>query len=122
MAILDSLGKRAPGAGAGSSALALEQVRELLPGLGDLRPYAVETNSPAVGLSLGELDLRAHTGATVLGLRRDDEFITEPDGETRLLAGDVLVLSGSQHAVREAFEFLVDPGHIDRPRSAAEGA
>lgn len=122
MAILDALGKRAPGAGAGSTALALEQVRELLPGLGDLRPYAVDDTSPAVGLSLGELDLRAHTGATVLGLRRNDEFITEPDGETRLLVGDVLVLSGSQHAVREAFDYLIDPKHIDQPRSVVDRA
>ncbi|MBD8527779.1 cation:proton antiporter [Pseudomarimonas arenosa] len=120
MAILDALGKRAPGAGAGSTALALEQVRELLPGLGDLRPYSVDQDSPAMGLSLGELDLRARTGATVLGLRRNDEFITEPDGETRLLVGDVLVLSGSQHAVREAFDYLIDPRHIDRPRSVVD--
>jgi CPA2 family monovalent cation:H+ antiporter-2 len=116
LAILDALGKRSPGAGAGSSALALEQVRELLPGLGDLRPLPISADSPALGLSLGELELRSHTGASVLALRRGEELITEPGAATRLLDGDVMVLAGSHSAVGDAIDYLAQAELRDRPR------
>ena len=122
LAILDALGKRSPGAGAGSNALALEQVRELLPGLGDLHPLPISADSPALGLSLGELDLRAHTGATVLALRRGDELINAPGADTRLLDGDVIVLAGSRHAVSEAVEFLAQETLRLRKRVVAVGS
>ncbi|GIX36698.1 MAG: potassium transporter [Lysobacteraceae bacterium] len=106
MAILDALGRRAPGAGAGSGALALEQLRELLPGLGDLQSVPIEAGAPAVGHSLAELRLRARTGASVLAIRRGEELVSDPDGRSVLAAGDVLVLAGSHEAVEHARELL----------------
>ncbi len=122
LAILDALGKRSPGAGAGGGALAMEQVRELLPGLGDLQPLPIADDSPAIGLSLGELDLRANTGATVLALRHQDELINAPGADTRLRAGDVIVLAGSRNAVADAIDYLAQEDWRQVPRSQAVDA
>lgn len=107
LAILDALGKRSPGAGAGSSAHALEQVRAILPGLGDLQPVPIGPESTWVGRSLAEIGLRSRTDASVLAIRRVDALITDPNGATRLAAGDVLVLAGCESAVREARDLLI---------------
>ncbi len=106
LAILDALGKRAPGAGAGSGALALEQVRELLPGLGDLQSVLIDAGAPCVGQTLAEIALRSRCGASVLAIRRSDALVSDPDGRCVLHAGDIVVLAGSQEAVELARALL----------------
>lgn len=54
------------------------------------------------GRSLGELNLRAQTGATVLAVRRGDETVTSPDAGFRLQHGDDLYLLGDEADVRLA--------------------
>lgn len=106
LAILDALGKRAPGAGAGSGALALEQVRDLLPGLGDLQSMPIEGAAQCVGCTLAGIALRSRSGASVLAVRRGDALFSDPDGSYVLLVGDVVVLAGSHEAVELAREIL----------------
>ncbi|AKQ46326.1 hypothetical protein TH63_12965 [Rufibacter radiotolerans] len=54
-------------------------------------------------LTIRELDLRNRTGATLIGLNRHgSEFLVSPDADTRLQAGDVLILLGSRGQI-EAF-------------------
>ncbi len=48
----------------------------------------------AVGHTLGKLDLRAETGATVLAIRRASRTVTSPDATFQLAAGDDLYLLG----------------------------
>lgn len=88
----------------------VEATRELLPGLGAPTTVSVGSDSGAVGQSLRELNLRGRTGATVLALRSGDEPFAVPDANRPLLAGDVLVLAGTQLAVAQARQLLTDGG------------
>lgn len=106
VAILEVLTRRAPGAGAGAEAHALEQLNEVLPGLGELFPVQVEPGSPAIGRTLAELNLRGRTGATVLVIRRGVDSVLTPDGHERIGEGDTLVLAGSRRAVDAASSLL----------------
>ncbi|MCB1635910.1 MAG: cation:proton antiporter [Xanthomonadales bacterium] len=106
VAILEAITRRAPGAGAGAEAHALEQLQELLPGLGELFPVQVDGQSPVIGQTLAELNLRARTGATVLVIRRGEDSVLTPDGHERVAQGDTLVLAGSRRAVEAAADLL----------------
>ncbi len=56
----------------------------------------VPATSPAIGRSLGELDIRARTGALVLALRNDDgSFTTNPQLDTVVAADQVLIAVGT---------------------------
>jgi CPA2 family monovalent cation:H+ antiporter-2 len=105
-AILEALRRQAPGAGAGAHALALEQVHDLLPGLGDLLPVSLEAGSPAIGQRVHDLGLVGRTGATVLAVRRDDAALLAGDDNIVLQLGDTVVLAGSSEAVELAREWL----------------
>ncbi len=82
--------------------LALGQIQELLPGLGDLHPVKIEPESAAVGESLIGLNLRGRTGATVISIVRDTDRVLAPSGQESIQPGDVLILSGSAEALRAA--------------------
>jgi len=115
-AILEALRRQAPGAGAGAHALALEQVHDLLPGLGDLLPVSLEAGSPAIGQRVQGLGLVGRTGATVLAVRRGDAALLAGDDNIVLQLGDTVVLAGSSEAVELAREWLADHA------AAADGA
>lgn len=92
-----------------------EVVREMLPGLGDFEPVLVSERSKSGGKTLGELNLRGHTGATVVGLLRGEERIAFPEAGTRLRPGDLVALTGSHDAIAAARLILGDA----RPEGAA---
>ncbi|MBI5445131.1 MAG: cation:proton antiporter [Deltaproteobacteria bacterium] len=81
-------------------------VRELLPGLGDPVPLRLGAESPAVGRTLADLDLRGITGATVLAIFRAEEGLVVPNAKESLREGDVLALAGTQEAVEAAKRLL----------------
>jgi len=83
-----------------------EVVREMLPGLGTIVPVEVGVGSEAVGRTLGELNLRGRTGATVVALSRGEERDPAPTAATRVEAGDMLALSGSGTAIGLAVALL----------------
>lgn len=84
-------------------------MREWLPALGDAVAVPVDDVSYAVGKSLGELNLRALTGATVLAIGRGEEGIVIPTVRAVLRSGDVLALAGTREAV-EAATVLIRSG------------
>lgn len=56
---------------------------------------------PAVGQTLREAQLRSQTGALVLAIRRESgTLMIGPNGDTRLLAGDVLICMGTAEQLR----------------------
>jgi CPA2 family monovalent cation:H+ antiporter-2 len=107
--IVEALGSQLHAAPATASpeAAAMEagQLDRLLPGLGAPMPVRLDPESPAVGRSLGTLNLRAVSGATVLVILRGEQGVV-PSAGTVLQAGDVLALAGSQEALRTARELL----------------
>jgi len=56
------------------------------------------------GLRLGEADVRARTGATVVAVERDGAVITELGPETAVHAGDTVVVAGTDAGVRSFSE------------------
>jgi CPA2 family monovalent cation:H+ antiporter-2 len=77
-------------------------VRDLLPGLGMVVPLRIEPGSSAAGRTLGDLNLRGQTGATVVALSRGEERRVFPESGERLAAGDLIAVTGSQEAIDRA--------------------
>jgi K+/H+ antiporter YhaU regulatory subunit KhtT len=69
--------------------------------------FRIKTGAWAVGRSIGEIHLRADTGATILAIRRPGQTITAPSADVRLEAGDDLYLMGDEMHVRHARERLL---------------
>jgi CPA2 family monovalent cation:H+ antiporter-2 len=93
-------------AGDSSSARDLSAVHKVLPGLGDPVPFALTPESPGVGKTLGELQLRSQTGAVVLAITRGDESVLLPTGGEQLRSGDLLALAGTTAAIEGARRIL----------------
>jgi CPA2 family monovalent cation:H+ antiporter-2 len=92
----------------------MEHLTAMLPGLGTPALAKLGPRDGAVEKTLGELDLRGATGATVLAIlrRRDHGDVDSahesiaPSGEERLRDGDILVLAGTGEAVTAARRLL----------------
>ncbi len=83
-----------------------EVVRGLLPGLGTIVPLEVAQGSEAAGRTLGDLNLRGRTGATVVALSRYGQRMPLPTATTLLEGGDMLALTGSGNAIELAAALL----------------
>ena len=66
----------------------------------------LDGNSAAVGKSLGEIDLRKQTGASLLAVVREGTSFPNPAPDFRLEAGDDLVLMGGHGEIERAFDEL----------------
>ncbi len=58
--------------------------------------------SPVIDQRIGELDLRANTGVSIVGIERDGERIVNPGPEETLLEGDRLLLLGEDTKLPKA--------------------
>src|SRR5687767_6832571 len=65
---------------------------------------SVESDSIAVGKTIGELKLRKKTGVTIIAITRDGHTEINPGPETRIQADDVLVLLGGEEQIDQAIE------------------
>ncbi len=79
-----------------------ERVEAMLPGMGTVEPVRIEPGCMAAGKTLGELNLRGRTGATVVGISRAGVEIPQPTAAERLEPGDLVALTGSRDAVQAA--------------------
>ncbi len=61
----------------------------------------VPEGSELAGATLGDVNLRQRTGATVLAVKRTEQTIPNPDAGLTLEVGDVLVVLGSRDEVRQ---------------------
>jgi CPA2 family monovalent cation:H+ antiporter-2 len=66
-------------------------------------------HSPAIGRTLGELELLDAPGAQVVAVVRAGQALTELAPDFRLRVGDTLVLSGTHASMDRAFEKLEPP-------------
>jgi CPA2 family monovalent cation:H+ antiporter-2 len=83
------------------------QLDQLLPGLGAPTPIRLVAGSVAIGRTLGGLNLRGLTGATVLAIRRGDGGLIVPSATETMCEDDVLALAGSSEAIAEARQLLL---------------
>lgn len=104
--VADALLAQARRRAAPTETLPLERAHQLLPGLGELVAVPLDNGSAAVGKTLGELNLRGVTGATVLAITRGDRAVINPSAREMLQAGDVVALAGTHEAIAAAKQFL----------------
>jgi CPA2 family monovalent cation:H+ antiporter-2 len=94
----------------------LKRARELSPsnateiadsvGVGPLMWVRVPNGSGAIGMKIGDLNLHAITGVSVMAIVRDGHSIVMPGSEEVLHAADTLAMAGSTDAVAAARDIL----------------
>ena len=82
----------------------------------------VAADSRYAGRTLGGIDLETETGVRVIALRRDDDWVLNPDNETTIEAGDVLLLRGAEPNVSGVYEIVTgdpyqSPDEVDHEMS-----
>lgn len=69
----------------------------------------VSEGSALAGRSLAEHEIPVHTGMRVMAVRRDREWITDVDGHTVIVPGDVLFLRGAPAGIVELRQLAGSP-------------
>lgn len=79
--------------------------------------HRLESGHWAVNRTLGEIELRAVTGATVLAIQVGEQYVTSPMATQELAAGQVLFLMGDETDILLARALLSDgpPSRAGRP-------
>ncbi|HSW63555.1 MAG TPA: cation:proton antiporter [Dissulfurispiraceae bacterium] len=90
-------------------AKALSERHSFLKGL-HTETYQILKGTPADGVSIKTLRLRAETGATILAVQRNDEVHQNPSPDFHLHADDLLLLIGNRESVEKAAEYLAGSG------------
>jgi CPA2 family monovalent cation:H+ antiporter-2 len=78
----------------------------------DIKWVPLHDGSPIVGRSLGELEVRKKTGASVVGVIRDDKLIANPEAGFGFLRGDLVAVIGRGNAI-EGFKGMSDAQPIN---------
>lgn len=68
-----------------------------------VRRLTLSADTPAVGVSVGEADVRGTHGVVVLGVRHDGSWTVAPGDDVVLVGGDEVFVAGSRSAL-DAFE------------------
>ena len=73
----------------------------------DIEELVVQPDSPVIGKTLRELDLRKRFGITVIAIKKaDGRVLFTPGGDTKIEALDVLVIVGPRKKIEEAVKAL----------------
>jgi uncharacterized protein with PhoU and TrkA domain len=93
------------------------KLREALPEAEEVTVrVVVRENSTLDGSTLGDLKLQSITGMRVIAVRRGVSWIFDPDRDSRLIDGDIVIAKGQEVGVAPLFEMS---GNI--PPAAEEG-
>ena len=68
--------------------------------------FEVEEGTPAAGRSIGELQFRQKTGATIVAVRKGEELLLSPSPQVRLEAGDILVVACELAQVEQVSQLM----------------
>jgi monovalent cation:H+ antiporter-2, CPA2 family len=68
--------------------------------------YFIVDDNPHIGETIGELNLRAKTGATIIAVVRNGKAIPNPSPSEKIRGHDTLVLVGDHKSVDDAIQFL----------------
>ncbi len=66
----------------------------------------IQPDSPGVGKTLRELDIRKNTGAMVVVIARNGEAVTNPGPDFKIESDDILVLMGAHRELDQAVNLL----------------
>ena len=65
-----------------------------LPGM-EVSTVRVSEKTTLVGKSIADMQLRKKYGVALLAIKRGTELLSNPDGQTHVMGGDILILLGS---------------------------
>jgi K+/H+ antiporter YhaU regulatory subunit KhtT len=99
---------------------AAERIADLL-AAGTAETYFVGKNAWPAGKTLGALDLRSRTGATVIAVVRGEESFASPGADFEVREQDTLVIVASHRDIDRAFRYLT-VGETDGPETSGGGA
>jgi len=80
-------------------------------GLSELKieSFLVQEGTASAGASAVQLQLRRNTGALVVGVRRGEKLLEDPDPTATFQPGDVVFLVGTSDAVKRAMDAMATP-------------
>ena len=93
-----------------------ERIADLL-AAGTAETFYVGREAWPAGMTLGSLDLRGRTGATVIAVVRGEQSFTSPGAEFEVKEQDTLILVASHRDIDRAFRYLTT-GETDNPGSS----
>jgi CPA2 family monovalent cation:H+ antiporter-2 len=70
----------------------------------EMKVIQLEEDSPFADRSIAEIGMRKNYGVTILAVRRQDSMEPNPAADTKLLAGDVLILFGTSENMNKCME------------------
>lgn len=88
--------------------VATDRIETVLGGNTVIEWVDVDDDSPLAGKTLAESDVRDRAGVSIIAVQRGDETIANPGGDTRIEAGDTVIVLGARGDCRE-FADEVDP-------------
>jgi CPA2 family monovalent cation:H+ antiporter-2 len=74
------------------------ELKQHLPDI-EIETIRIESISPLAGKSLSEIGFRRKYGVTVLAIQRGARTITNPSGDTQLVAQDIVILIGTRDSI-----------------------
>ncbi|WP_457565182.1 cation:proton antiporter domain-containing protein [Caldithrix abyssi] len=72
----------------------------------NISTFKIPPDSPLIGKTLAQIDLRKRYGVSVVAIRRDSQILSNPGADMRLQANDVLFVLGSWEQIAEAFNTI----------------
>lgn len=69
--------------------------------------YKVEGNSKTLGKSIGELEVRQRTGASIIAAIKGEESIINPGPDYRIASGTTLVVAGKRQNIKVLKDILL---------------
>ncbi len=96
-----------------------ERISDLL-AAGTAETYFIGKDAWPAGKTLGALDLRGRTGATVIAVVRGEESFPSPGAEFEVRERDTLILVASHRDIDRAFLYLAS-GETEEPGTAGGG-
>lgn len=99
-----------------------EEMRAALPeAMETLVRAELTADSPLVAQSLGDLNLETRTGVRALAVRRAGDWLLNPDAETALAGGDVVLFRGPADGIADVYADATGESYEPPQPEIAEG-
>ncbi|UCF84106.1 MAG: cation:proton antiporter [Desulfobacteraceae bacterium] len=79
----------------------------------DISTFRIPQESPLIGKTLAQTELRKRYGVSVVAIRRDSQILSNPDADTLLQSSDVLFVLGPPDRVAEVAGLTLNPKYGD---------
>ena len=73
--------------------------------------FSLDTDNLITGQSIGDIQFRQNTSATIIAVRREDEIILSPPPDTVLRPGDVLIVACDISLMEQVSNFIARKRH-----------